>query len=95
MTVEDYHDIFRRTTVNFDINDGTWFGDHYLYLNDEDRRNSEGFYSGYDDMTKHEFTLTNTATEAQKVYAAVHTWDDAIYAEDDPDCDIESHAGFV
>ena len=58
MTVEDYHDIFRRTIVNFDINDGTWFGDHYLYLNDEDRRNSEGFYSVYDDMTKHEFTLT-------------------------------------
>ena len=95
MTVEDYHDIFRRTIVNFDINDGTWFGDHYLYLNDEDRRNSEGFYSHFDDMTKHEFQLTNTATEAQKVYAAVHTWEDAIYSEVDPDCDIESHAGFV
>ena len=55
MTVEDYHSNFVRTSVNYDVSDGDWYGDYYLFLNDEDRRNSDGYYSNYDKMTKHEF----------------------------------------
>jgi hypothetical protein len=39
MTVEDYHVGFEETNISFDLSDGDWFEDHYLYLNDEDRKN--------------------------------------------------------
>ena len=99
MTVEDYRDNFHRTVVNFDVTDGDWYGDHYLYLNDEDRRNSDGYCANYYGdcvkLTKHEFKLTNTADVAQKVYAAVHTWHRRSYSEDDDDCEFNRRAGII
>ena len=94
MTIEDYQDNFKRTTVNFDISDGSWYGDHYLFLNDEDRRNAPKWLIEYDNMTRHTFTLTNTATVAQKVYATVHTWDNRAYPNDD-NCEFDYRAGFI
>ena len=85
MTIEDYVTDFRSTSVNHDVNDG-WFGDAYLFLNDEDRKNGTHRWCGAN-CTKHELKLTNTASETQKVYAAVHTWDERGYSYDD--CVIE------
>ena len=56
MTVEDYHAGFEETNISFDLSDGGWYEDHYLYLNDEDRTN--GIY--YPTRTRHDFTLKNT-----------------------------------
>ena len=60
MPLEDYHIYFEETNVTFDISDGDWHEDHYLFINDEDRKNSDYYY----DKTKHEFTVKNTAEEA-------------------------------
>ena len=78
----DYHTYFEETNVIFDISDGDWQEDHYLFLNDEDAKNSEN----YADKTRHEFTLTNTSEEVNKVYAQIHTWADRSYVLGDPDC---------
>ena len=72
MTVEDYHENFVMTSVNFDTSEGDWYEQHYLFLNDEDRRNSTS--ESCDECTKHEIKLTNNVDEAQKVYIQVHTW---------------------
>ena len=82
MPLEDYHIYFEETNVTFDISDGDWHEDHYLFINDEDRKNSDYYY----DKTKHEFTVKNTAEEAQKVYVQIHTWADRAYNLRDPDC---------
>ena len=84
MTVEDYHAGFEASFVNFVVSEGGWFEDHYLFLNDEDRRN--GTSGSCDECTRHEFKLTNNSTEAQKVYAQIHTWGFRNYAYNDSDC---------
>jgi hypothetical protein len=84
MTVEDYHAGFEETNVNFDTADGDWHEDHYLFVNDEDRKNATSG-SCYD-CTRHEFKLTNSSTEAQKAYIQIHVWHDRAYARNDPDC---------
>ena len=77
ITIEDYHKGFESTEINFDVSSG-WFGDHYLYLNDEDRKDAtSGFCYN---CTRHEFKVTNTATTKQKVYLAAHVWDDRSYS---------------
>ena len=81
----DYHSYFEETNIIFDISDGDWHEDHYLYLNDEDAKNSE-YYS---DKTRHTFSLKNTSESAQKVYAQIHTWADRAYNLSDPDCNFK------
>ena len=66
MTVEDYHAGFEETNINFDLSDGDWFEERYLFLNDEDRKNGTEVNS---DRTRHEFFIKNTSNEVQKVYA--------------------------
>ena len=70
MTAEDYHASFSHTWINFDLSDGDWHEDHYIFLNDEDRRNGthEWCIDGGSLCTKHEFTLKNNSTEVQKAY---------------------------
>ena len=80
--LEDYHAYFEETNIIFDISDGDWSEDHYLFLNDKDRKNSE-YWSN---KTRHEFSLTNTSDEVNKVYAQIHTWADRSYVNSDPDC---------
>ena len=63
---EDYYENFLLTSVNFDISDGDWYDDHYLFLNDEDRRDSTS--ASCINCTKHEFKLTNNSDEPQKAY---------------------------
>ena len=87
ITVEDYQTAFESTEVNYDVSGNDWFGDYYLFLNDVSLMDADsGFCEG---CTKHEFTLTNTSEEKQKVYAAVHTWDDRQYSYDDKGCDFK------
>ena len=68
---------------------GDWQGDHYLYLNDKDRNNATSGYCSQ--CTRHEFKLTNTSADTQKVYAQVHTWDDKVYSFYDTDCSYNWH----
>ena len=42
-------------------------------------------------MTRHEFKLTNTAKETQKVYAGVNTWDARSYSKADKDCSYDTN----
>ena len=86
ITVEDYQTAFESTEVNYDISNNEWIGDYYLYLNDNNTGDADsGFCDG---CTKHEFTLTNTSEEPQRVFAAIHTWEDRGYAQDDKECDF-------
>ena len=89
MTVEDYWAGFEETNVNFDLADGDWHEDHYLFVNDEDRKNASSG-SCYD-CTRHEFKLTNSSTEAQKAYIQFHVWHDRTYSKSDPDCKFWSN----
>ena len=82
MTVEDYHAGFEETNINYDLSDGGWFEDHYLYLNDEDSKNSTYYYN----KTRHDFTLKNTSSQTQKVYAQIHAWADRGYSFADSTC---------
>ena len=82
MTVEDYHAGFEETNINYDLSNGGWFEDHYLYLNDEDSKNSTYYYN----KTRHDFTLKNTSSQTQKVYAQIHAWADRGYSFSDSTC---------
>ena len=73
------------------MHDGNWHNDYYLFLNDEDRQNAKSFYSDSGKITKHEFKLTNTASEKQKVYVGVHTWDQRSYSTADKDCNYDTN----
>ena len=68
MTVEDYHAGFRETNINYDLSDGDWHKDFYLFLNDEATPDYSSPTEWCDGCTYHDFTLTNTATVAQKAY---------------------------
>ena len=84
MTVEDYHAGFEETNINYDLSDGDWHKDFYLYIKDRNRNNAS---SGWcEDCTRHEFTLTNNSTVAQKAYIQLHTWHDRGYSLGDDDC---------
>jgi hypothetical protein len=84
MTVEDYHVGFEETNISFDLSDGDWFEDRYLFKNDEDRKNSQY----YADKTRHEFIIRNTSDETQKAYAQVHAWPDRAYSFGDESCNF-------